>query len=45
MAKSIAQLKKGRKSSLESLQADVKKQGKQDFSDARFWKPSENSEG
>lgn len=45
MAKSIAQLKKNRGASLASLQDEVKKHGKKDFTDARFWKPTRNNEG
>lgn len=45
MAKSLAQLRKQKGSMLESLKEDVKKQGKKDYSDERFWRPSRNSEG
>lgn len=45
MAKSLSQLKKGRNEVYKSIQDDVKKQGKRDYSDSRFWEPSKNAEG
>lgn len=45
MAKSLSQLKQGRQAAFESIQEDIKKSGKKDYNDTRFWKVSRNSEG